>query len=279
MANRRPQDAKFTLPFPFVEWSSVLRAKDPARDVTRSRARSLREHGLLSSGVTVTRHDDRGFRGRGTYNSILWVWAERCARADLPESAVALREAGRALEEQFAAPFESYLAHHDIEELPAAPFFGDVMRLTARALAGCHALELMVVASGKLGGLDESFGRVTGLSPLGRPTVVDLPARMLIAGGFHPGADLWVVERVLGEATLLEVDRAVSVALPVSVARRLGWAQVIGLPTSTTSDGELAGAERYAATAALLPSSSHWDDLVDAAVTGQLPVRRLRLAG
>lgn len=277
----------FVFPLPVVGWEQVLHALDPVRNATRSWARSLRERGLLSAGVTVTRRDAHGLQGRGTYNSVLWVWAERLRVAGWNHDAAVLQEAARSVEERFAKPLSVYLATHSLPELPEAPFFLDMTSRTAKALVGLPHFTDMVVTAGRVGRLDADFGQVTGAAPSGQPTVVDLPAGLLTASDFRPGSYLWVVRRLLGTSALVEIDLAVAVHLPPSVGSHLGWARVpylsFAVPdlerTLIAGEPEAVAAARYDLTVAAMPPKNHWRSLYDDARAGRLPVRYLRPAG
>ncbi len=264
----------------------MLRALDPGRDATRGWARSLRNRGQLSPGVTVTRRSARGLKGSSTFNSSLWVWAERCELAGFAEDAAALRDSARDLEVRFAAPLCGFLAVHDLSELPSAPFFDDLATLTADALGSRSGfMHTIVLVAGHVERIDADFGLVTGYSPDGHRAVVDLPARMLLMRGAHTGSHVWVVSRMLGDAALVEVDLATPVLLSRAIAERFEWARVSAAQKSSSLDELLAAesdeaaAARYEVTAALMPRADYWDDLFEDARSGWLPVRHLHPVG
>lgn len=277
--------ARFAFPFPFVEWELVLHALDPVRDATRGWARSLRNRGQLSQGITVARRGPRGLNGRSTYNSSLWVWAERCQLAGFVEDAVALRQSARDLELRFAEPLSGFLGTHELPELPSAPFFDDLATLTADALAKRSGFMHIVLVVGQVERLNADFGLVMGHAPEGHPAVVHLPAQMLLTRGVHPGSNVWVVSRMLGDAALVEVDLATPVLLPPALEEQFEWARVSapeshpGHDSLLADESEAAAAARYELTAALMPSLDYWDDLFKDARAGRLPVRLLHPAG
>jgi hypothetical protein len=298
--DRSESDRCFAFPPPLMEWGVVLSALDPTRQPTRGWGRQLREQGRLSDGVKVARRGTHGLQGSGTYNSVLWVWADRCRSAGHEVDAAHLQDTARDLERRFEPLLKPFLAVHDLAQLPDAPFFDDLTRLTADALtrhASC--LQDVVLASGLLR-LDVDHLSVLGHRPDGQAAVVDLPAHFPGLDELRAGMCVWVTSTWLGRGVYVGVEETVPVALPPDLAEQLLWTRVPSLPDSThglaltdltkvrvqtTSDeaadvlAEADAAAHYEATVAGRPDPEYWDELFDRAREGRVAFRHLRPVG
>lgn len=270
-------DRRFVMPFPILEWSELLRAINPGRSVTRGLLRSLRGQGRLSPGVTVTRRGAQGLAGRATYNSALWAWSERCHLAGWDDDAQYLRKAATELEGRFGGSISSYLVTHELRELPEAEFFSGLMFSTTSALMHCGCVDKLVLASGTVRSMENGLGQVVGRTPAGAPATVDLPQWLLLTHHAVEGDPVWVLSRKVGDAALVEVERALMVGLDREFAAPLSWALEPELESREESDEE--AARRYDHTAAWMPPSRYWDELVADARAGKLPERHLRPVG
>jgi len=272
-------------PMPVASWETVLRGLAPGQPVTRGRVRTYRSHGMVSSGVTVTRRSTHRLRGKGSYNSTLWVWADRCRTAGAPNDASALREAARGIESHFGSQLASYLSDHDLSDLPAAPFYRALASETAKALVSRRCLTRVVLAAGRLTSLTGSTGQLTGHTPEGQAVTVDLLAQLLTRRGLHVGACLWVVSRLAEDAALVEVDPAVSVRLPASVAKHFQWAtapvEELAPPPGWSPEAETDAvlAKQYEAKLSSRRSERSREDLLADLTSGRIPRLRLHPLG
>jgi hypothetical protein len=259
-----------------LTWQDLLRAADPMRDPTPGRLRHLRNAGHVSPGIVVVPRTHRQLAGRSTFFSGLWPWVLRLRREDKSVDADRLEAAARAVEENFAVPIAEFLSSERLNDLHRAPFFTHLAEATVKALAAVpHAFE-MVVVSGRVVDLHLAFGRVEGHAPSGEPAAVDLPSALLIGSGVAGGDLVWVLSRVVGATSLVEVVRAVAAQLNQTPPGLL-WAVDDG---TEADDQELsAAAVRYERGPAAPPEPSYVDAVLRAARANELPVRTLRLAG
>lgn len=278
------------LPQPVVTWVTVVQANDPTREATPGRLRELRKKHRVAAGVTVPRRGKLQLEGRATYYSVLSVLAARSRQEGREEAAAEMVCAAEQLEDAFSDRLRKFLSNHSLADLPTADFFGDLCTATAERVAEWrgHAKALLAVA--RVYEMAEDLAHLEGTSPRGVPVAVDLPRALLERQALTAGDLVWVFNRFVGDAALVELLPAIRVTVQVKRFNAKLLAPLVSdmlefLPNveSTTddlsADESKAFADRYAATVAAKPTAEDLARLRSYVAAGRVPHRRLRPAG
>jgi len=278
------------LPVPVVDWTTVVKAGDPAREPTRGRLRELRKKGQLGDGITVTRRGERGLQGRANYYSVLSALAIRCRQAGHDDDAVQLERSASELEARFREQLRGFLSSHDLGDLAAADFAGELAVATAEKLAEWQGLPEALFAAAVVAGLDADVAHLYGSSPRGHPIEVDLPRLLLNRHSLVVGDVVWVFSRVVRDAVVVELLPAIRVQLrdwksEHVQAKFAGLVDIARTREPSAADDGLTDmertdyADRYRATGAAGLTAEQMAALTSAAAAGEMPRRRLRPAG
>jgi hypothetical protein len=279
------------LPVPVVDWTTVVKARDPTREPTRGRLRELRRKGHLADGIAVTRRGDRSLQGRASYYSVLSALAARCRQEGADEDAAELEQSASELETRFREQIQDFLRTHHLADLPDADFCEELATATAEQLARWRRLPQALLAAAVVASTDDNITHLHGASPRGEPVEVDLPRLLLERQSLTIGDTVWVLSRVVGDAVLVELLPAIRVQLPNWKRERIRtelaglvditWpqeSQVAG-DDGLAEDDRAARAEHYRSTVAADLAMEQMAQLKAAAAAGQIPRRRLRPAG
>lgn len=268
------------LPGPIVPWEEVLLAVDPVRKPTRARLRTLKGASRLSDGINVHSRGSTHLAGRQTYFSSLWAWAERSRAQGFDRQCKQLEDAARKLESRYELRLKGFLGSHALDELPSAPFYSQLMSDTAGAVCTLPPLEYFVLVAGQVTNVGDHRARVVGKDPSNEPAAVDLPVKVVLDRRLHQGQDVWVLSRVVGSASLVEVlpaQRSV-VRFANAVRNKVdhGWLK----PSAEhVFPGFLLAERGYAVSAGARPSDSYLDELFAGARRGEVATHALRPAG
>jgi hypothetical protein len=272
------------LPMPVLEWTEVVLAEDPTRSATRERLRQLQKKHLVGHGVKVTKRDDRGLSGSGTYFSVLTALAAKSRHEGSAEDAEYLLGAAGDLEDRFADELRNYLSQCSLDELPKADFFGALASETAGHVSWWtkRSKALLAVALVKENAAD--LAHLAGHSASGDPVDLDVPLKLLERQSLVSGDHVWVFSRIVQSAALVEVLRATTV--PCNLLESLeGFALVMHHPRSQvgsdglTDDERAVFAERWKSGVAADLTSGELTKLRSDLRHGHLPTRRIRPAG
>jgi hypothetical protein len=280
-AARSYEQMQVTLPGPVEVWEDVLLAADPVHEPTRARLRTLKKAGRLSDGINVPSRGPKHLTGSRTYFSSLWGWAERSRAQGFERECTQLEAAARTFESRYEVRLKGFLGNHALEDLPSASFYPQLMSDTVAAVCTLSPLKHFVLVAGQITDVGDHRARVVGRDPSNEPAAVDLPVRVVLGRELREGQDVWVLSRVAGSASIVEVLPAqrswVQLAKEVRDQLANGWLQpspehvVPGLVAATARD--------YVTSAGARPSDSYIDELFADARRGRVAVHALRPAG
>jgi hypothetical protein len=278
------------LPLPVVTWVTVVQANDPTREATPGRLRELRKKHRVAAGVTVPRRGKLQLEGRATYYSVLSVLAARSRQEGREKTAAEMVSAAEQLENAFSDRLRKFLSNHSLADLPTADFFDDLCIATAEGVAEWreHAKALLAVA--RVDEMAEDLAHLEGTSPRGLPVAVDLPRALLERQALTAGDLVWVFNRFVGDAALVELLPAIRVAVQVKSSNAKLLAPLVSdtlelSPSVESTTDDLSAdesrefADRYAATVAAKPTPEDLARLHSYLAAGKVPRRRLRPAG
>jgi hypothetical protein len=279
------------LPQPVVTWVTVVQANDPTREATPGRLRELRKKHRVAAGVTVPRRGKLQLEGRATYYSVLSVLAARSRQEGREDTAAEMVRAAEQLETNFSDHLRKFLSDHALSELPTAGFFDDLCMATAERVAEWreHAKALLAVA--RVDEITGDLAHLEGISSHGVPVAVDLPRALLERQALTIGDLVWVFNRFVGDAALVELLPAMRLTVQIkSYDAKLwmlaDWDNLANLSSSVKSatdglsdDESREFADRYSATIAAKPNAEDLARLRGYVAAGKVPRRRLRPAG
>jgi len=122
--------------------------------------------------------------------------------------------------------------------------------------------------------------RVVGKDPSNQPAAVDLPVKVVLDRKLHEGQDVWVLSRVAGSASLVEVLPAERSWVRFDKAiRNQGQHRWLEPSAEHVFPNFLDTASEYKASAGARPSDSYLDELFAEARRGEVAVHALRPAG
>lgn len=199
------------LPWPVIDWTTVVKAANPMREPTRGLLRELRKKNQVSAGVTVCRRGTHGLQGRATYYSVLSALAVRSRQEGHDEEAEELGRAASQLESEFAGRLELFLSRHSLDQLPQAEFFNELTGATAERLAVWNGVFQALLAAARVQEVEGDVAHLEGSSPRGGAVTVDLPRILLERQSLKSGDLVWVFSRVVGDIALVELLPAIRV--------------------------------------------------------------------
>lgn len=267
-----------TVPTPIVTWETVVRLSDPMHTPSRQRLRTLRSARTAADGIHVLKRSGGRASGSATYFSAVTALAAAIRQSGDESTAMRLSESGVRIETKYAKLIRNYLQKSSVDELNAAPFYGDLVRETWKALD--FAWEDRIDGGLIVGQVKGTKGDLTEIEAEyeGKPSRVDLPASLLNMHHIRQGDSVWILRRLVGSAALLMVLPAVSAS---EVELSFDEASNDSHETSDVADpvGERLGRE-YMSNGPGAPISQAEADFFAAIPDDDLPrARVLRLAG
>lgn len=265
--------ARAFAPAPVIEWTDVLAVEMPGKPATRARLRRLVSERLITSGVEVARRGEHGMEGRHRYHSVLAAWAARMRNAGLSSQADELSASAAQIEARYGIYLRAFLAHHPLDDLAGADFYGRLVRDTADALAHAEAPDRMSWAVVPREGHDLLVWLTAAPETEPRQTprwTNELPAHFRVEAkrGRAAGSPelVFLIRRPLGSGALTEVEPAVAVPTEEELQE--------GPPFTEVEYAELAA--RYKRAAASTPTAAERAALQRDATHGELPRRKVR---
>jgi hypothetical protein len=267
-----------TVPTPIVTWETVVRLSDPIHKPSRQRLRTLKSAKMASDGIRVLKRSGGRASGSATYYSAVTALAAAVRQSGDERTAKRLSESGVRIETKFAELIRTYLQKGAVDELSAAPFYGDLLRETHKALD--FAWKNFSDGSLIVGQVKGTKGDLTEIEAdyQGQPARVDLPASLLHEHHIRQGDSVWILRRLVDSAALLMVLPAVS-ASEVELSFQEASHDAQQTPSMDDSDGERLGRE-YMSSGPGAQIRQAEADFFAAIPDDDLPtVRVLRLAG
>lgn len=201
-------------PFPFVEWTSVVKCYFPGNDATRSRYRSMRERwGISSQGVQFHTRSGGHLQGTGVVHSSLVILAIHAEQAGDHRTCAALLTRATDLEERFGPTVAAYLESAELSELHEAVFYKDLVAATSRALRQVSGWRKHLFVQGLVEGFSDTLAHVVGTRADGLEAFVDLPKALLESWDLETGDSVLVFQRMLSQAAVTQVLPGASTAI------------------------------------------------------------------
>lgn len=196
-----------TIPSPIVSWETVARLSDPLREPTRERLRRLRTKSGISNGVQVRPRQSGRNTGSAVYYSALTALSAQAAQSGADEPARKLGEAGAVLEQTFGERLREFLASHSITDLGTAPFYGELVEATRRALSSIRSP--LTFSSGRVREVDGEIALIEIIRD-GRSVLVEVGSEMITAIGVSVGDDVWITRRIIGPSAVTTLIPAIA---------------------------------------------------------------------
>lgn len=189
-----------TAPQPFVDWRELASAADPVHPPTRARYRRLLSD-LPAQGVATPVRADHGVAGSRKLHSVLSLLAIHAHQAGDEDGAATLSVGASALE----AAFASQLADLG-REGHAQDWLADARRRTAEVIDRWPGLDRVLLAEGRIRESLDAYVLIasTAKGHQGDDQIL-VPAELAAEHSLTVGNDVWVLQRRLGRAVVIEL--------------------------------------------------------------------------
>jgi hypothetical protein len=195
-------------PVPLVGWEAVVSAVEPTSPPTRSRYRTIKNHGHSTDGVHVVRRGEARAAGSSTWHSVLSVLA---AYARPTNGAVAdqLVNAGSDLERKFTIEIKKFgqagVRDDALNALSAA---------TSQALSRISGWKDVVFAEAVIESMDARVAHLLGRTEAGEDAVVDVPRGLADHWKVSTGDAVYVLQRSLESSVVVTILPAAREGMP-----------------------------------------------------------------
>lgn len=197
-----------TIPQPIVPWETVVRLSDPLHAPSRQRLRTLKTSRTASEGVRVVSRKHGRARGSAVYYSALTALAAQARQSGDEQTERLLSDEGRRIEASFKDLLQGFLSSHQVDELPHASFYADLVAVTRRAVERVWSSNSADLIAGRIASMQDDLTHIEG-DFQGRATRVDLPTALILQIDGQAGDRVWVLRRIIGSAAVVTVLPAV----------------------------------------------------------------------